>query len=75
MMSKYVYVSKDTGLYTLYMLRIFVVFLLSKLFFFKILSGIAPECQTVWIQFRSDVFFRPDLGPNYLQMLSADKEL
>ena len=30
------------------------------------------ECQTVWIQIRSNIFFRPDLGPNCLQRLSAD---
>ena len=37
--------------------------LVSKL----ILSGIPPECQTVWIQ-----IVRPDMGPNCLQRLSAD---
>ena len=37
--------------------------------FRKILSGILSECQTVWIQIRTDT----DLGPNFcLQKLSAD---
>ena len=30
------------------------------------------RCQTVWIQIRPNVFVGPDLGPNCLQMLSAD---
>ena len=32
-------------------------------------SGISVECQAVWIQIMP---FRPDLGPNCLQRLSAD---
>ena len=35
-------------------------------------SGIPSECQTVWIQIKSDVYVGPDLIPNYLQRLSAD---
>ena len=62
-----------------------VIFLLSVDFFFKInffekffkkyhqsvkqLGSRSPECQTVWIQIRPDVF---DLGSNCLQMLSAE---
>ena len=34
----------------------------------KIISGIRPECQKVWIQIKPDV-----LGPNCLQKLSADE--
>ena len=42
--------------------------------FQKILSGTLSECQTVWIQTRTDNV-GPDLGPNCLQRLSADSKL
>ena len=32
------------------------------------------QCQTVWIQIRTDILVGPDLGPNYLQRLSADNK-
>ena len=38
----------------------------------KILSGIAPKCQTVWIKIRLKKSVRSDLDPNSLQRLSAD---
>ena len=42
-----------------------------KIYFFKKnLSGTLSECQTVWIQIRTN-----DLGTNYLQRLSADDKL
>ena len=41
----------------------------------KNLSGTLFECQTVWIQIRTDVIVGPDLGPNCLQRLSADDKL
>ena len=48
--------------------------------FWKILSGIPIECQTIWIQIRPDILsgliwfqnVRPDLVLNCLQKLSAD---
>ena len=42
-----------------------------KNIFKKNLSGTLSECQTVWIQIRTDAV-GPDLGPNCLQRLSAD---
>ena len=30
------------------------------------------ECQTYWIQIRPKFLNSPDLGPNYLQRISAD---
>ena len=39
-------------------------------FFQRILSGIAPECQTAWIQIGPDSD-GPDLGPNRLQRSST----
>ena len=41
-------------------------------FLSKILSGIAPKCQTVWIYIRLKIIVRSDLDPNSLQRLSAD---
>ena len=40
--------------------------------FRKIISGIASESQTVWIQIRPDFFVGPYLHPNCLQRLPAD---
>ena len=41
--------------------------------FLKILSGMPSECQTVWIQIRSDrCLVGPHLGPNFLQTLSVE---
>ena len=37
---------------------------------FLLLPGRQLECQTVWISIRTDIEI--DLGPNYLQWLSAD---
>ena len=50
----------------------------SKLNFQKDLSGTLSECQTVWIQIRTDVYqdrrsVGPDMGPNCFQMLSSDE--
>ena len=44
-----------------------------NLLFQKILSGILSECQTVWIQIRTDSV-GPDLGSDCLQRLSADNK-
>ena len=41
-------------------------------FLSKILSGIAPKCQTVWIEIRLKKIVRSDLDPNSLERLSAD---
>ena len=41
-------------------------------FLSKILSGIAPKCQTVWILIRLKKNVQSDLDPNSLQRLSAD---
>ena len=41
-------------------------------FLSKILSGIAPKCQTVWIWIRLKKIVRSDLDPNSLERLSAD---
>ena len=38
---------------------------------FKVIEG---HYETVWIQIRTDTV-RPDLGPNYLQRLSADDKM
>ena len=38
--------------------------------FFYLFSKSSLECQTDWIEIRQKV--RPDLGPSYLQKLSAD---
>ena len=40
--------------------------------FRNVLTGIPPECQTVWIQIRPDNNVGPDLDLNCLQMFSAD---
>ena len=40
--------------------------------FLKILSGIAPKCQTVRIKIRLKKIVQSDLDPNSLQKLSAD---
>ena len=44
-------------------------------FFRRILSRKPSECQTVWIQIRTDILLvqnvSPDLGPNSLQNVSA----
>ena len=47
---------------------VFLQHLISK----KNLSGTLSECQTVRIKIRMDISVRTDLGPNYLQRLSAD---
>ena len=40
--------------------------------FQKNLSEKQSECQAVWFMIRPDVLVGPDLGPNCLQMLTAD---
>ena len=45
----------------------------SKLTFSKkyLRNTTVSECQTVWVQIRTDKIVGPDLGPHCLQMLSA----
>ena len=42
----------------------------SNKLFQKVLSAITSEFQTVWIQIRSNILLGPDLGQNYLHLLS-----
>ena len=52
---------------------LFFLLLLLLLNLFKtICSGTLSECQTVWIQIRTDIFVGPDLGSNCLQRLLAE---
>ena len=58
-------------------LNIFLDFsyhLLTLNFFSKIITGTLSECQMVCIQIRTDRSVGTEMGPNYLQILSDDKE-
>ena len=56
----------------LFMLSCRLLIFFSKLTFSKMISGTLYKCQMVWIHIRTDVLSVLILGPNCLQMCSAD---